>query len=392
MMVIGLVLALGLLLQGGAPARQAVRPGVVTGHINAKEGTPAAAVRVSAIPAPPPGIRGSDGSQYYDNPQPVSTALTDEQGRYRLERIPPGRYYILAGFLGQATFYPQTTDAEKATVVVIAANTTSENVDIKMLLPLGGRVSGRVSTPNTAVEERAVLSGTKLAEILDVPVGGDGSFEFGHVPSGTYLLSLFPTFPGMASLAFRVGDNDVASLQFTRPQLHRVSGKIVVQKGPLPYALLAFSTDRDYVAAPIAPDLSFHVDLPAGRQRTEMAGMPVGYSLASVRIGSQDVTEGLTIGNSDIADVVITVAPPQNLARVSGKISGLASGTPATVEMTGPILSTLQTTVRNDGSFEFPAVTPGSYSLTIPQAPQLAPIPVVVQWTDVEVPVAVTPR
>ncbi len=168
--MIAFVLALGVLLQG-APAPRAAAPprtAVVTGQILAREGTPAQAVRVSAIPAPPPGIRGSDGSRSYDNPQPVSTALTNEQGRYRLERIPAGRYYIVAGFLGQATFYPQTTDAEKAEVLTIAADTTTENVDVKMLLPLGGRVGGRVTPPNTTVQERAVLSGTRLAAILEV--------------------------------------------------------------------------------------------------------------------------------------------------------------------------------------------------------------------------------
>jgi hypothetical protein len=209
------------------------------------------------------------------------------------------------------------------------------------------------------------------------------------VPSGTYLLNLFPTYPGMASLAFRVGDNDVASLQFTRPQLHTVSGRIVVQSGPLPYALLAFSTDRDYVAAPISPDLTFRVQLPAARHRTELGGMPVGYSVASVRAGSQDVTSGITVGDSDISDVVITVAAPRDLAHVRGKVNGLAGGTAATVEMTGPIVGKLQTKVQPDGTFEFPAVTPGSYSLTVPQLPQSAPMNVVVQWTDVDV---VVPR
>jgi hypothetical protein len=383
--VIGIVLALGVLLQGAPPARQAARSAVVTGQIQAREGTPAAAVRVSAIPAPPPGIRGSDGSQYYDNPQPVSTALTNEQGRYRLERIPPGRYYIVAGFLGQATFYPQTTDAERATVVTVAADSTTDNVDVKMLLPLGGRVGGRVTPANAAVQERAVLSGTRLAEILEAPIGRDGTFDFGHVPSGTYLLNLFPTYPGMAGLAFRVGDNDVAALQFTRPSLHTVSGRIVVEKGPLPYARLAFSTDHDYVAAPIADDLSFRVDLPAAKHLTELAGMPVGYTVSSVKVGTADMTSGLTVGNQDVTGVLINVAAPRGLAHVRGKITGRSAAAAATVEMTGPIFGTLTAPVQKDGTFDFAAVTPGSYNLTIPKAPQLAPRLVVVQWTDVDV-------
>ena len=382
--MIAFVLALGVLLQGAPPARPAVaRTAVVSGQVQSPAGAAAQAVRVSAIPAPPPGIRGSDGSQYYDNPAPVSMTLTDEQGRYKLERIPAGRYYIVAGFLGQATFYPQTTDAEKAEVVTIAADTTTNDINIKMLLPVGGRVGGRVTPASPNVQERAVLSGTRLAEILEVPISREGTFDFGHVPSGTYLLNLFPTYPGMASQAFRVGDNDVASLQFTRPELHTVSGKLVVENGPLPYALLAFSTDRDYVAAPIAQDLTFRVQLPTGRHLVELGGMPVGYAISSVRSGAQEVTTGLTIGNSDITNLVITVSTPRNLPHVRGKLAGVPSGSP--VEMSGPIVGKLSAGLRPDGSFDFGLLPPGSYTLTVPQAPNRAPRLVVVQWADVDV-------
>src|SRR6185369_4522457 len=123
--------------------------------------------------------------------------------------------------------------------------------------PLGGRVRGHVSPAPGEGQERAVLSGLKLQELLEMPVGKDGTFEFGYVPRGTYLLSFFPTPPGMPSRVFQVGDDDVASLEFVRPPVHTVSGKIVVQNGPLPTALLAFSTDQSYVNVPIRPDGSF---------------------------------------------------------------------------------------------------------------------------------------
>ena len=67
-----LVLALLLLLQTAA----AVRPGVVTGRLETKEGTPAGAIRISALPAPPPNIRPSDGQNYYSTVAPASTSLT----------------------------------------------------------------------------------------------------------------------------------------------------------------------------------------------------------------------------------------------------------------------------------------------------------------------------
>jgi hypothetical protein len=122
--------------------------------------------------------------------------------------------------------------------------------------------------------------------------------------------------------------------------------------------------------------------------------MPGGYSLASVRVGSKDLSEGLVVGNADVSGVVITVAAPRGLPRVRGRISGLAGGrpSPAKVEMTGPIIGKLEAPVQKDGSFVFAAVTPGRYDLKLPQVPELAPISVVVGWDDVDVPVSVPVR
>jgi hypothetical protein len=151
-----------------------------------------------------------------------------------------------------------------------------------------------IAEPGT--QERAVLSAVRLSEIIEMPVTADGTFDFGHVPKGSYLLNLFPLLPGLGSLAFEIGDADVTSLEFVKPVLHTVSGRIAAQSGPLPNGLLAFYTNESYVAATINPDLTFSVRVQAGRHQVDVAGMPGGYSLASVRAGSTDVTQGLTVG------------------------------------------------------------------------------------------------
>jgi hypothetical protein len=386
-----IVLALLVSLQGAAPAR----PGVVTGQILIRAGSPAAAVRVSAIPAPPPDARPEDGTQYYEARPPVSTVLTNSQGRYRLANIPPGRYHIVASMLGQATYYPATTDINRATVVTVAPDSTAESVDFTLLLPLGGRVKGRVTpAPGADMQQTAVLSGLKLQELLEMPVGRDGTFEFGYVPRGTYLLSLFPTPPGMASRVFQVGDEDVASLEFVLPPVRTVTGRIVVQNGPLPTARLAFSTGQSYVSASINPDLTFSTRLHAGSHRAELGGMPVGYSLLSVRVGSAGQSQGIVVGNTDVSGVVITVSAPRRLPSIHGQIMGVAAArlASARVQLTGPIIGSLEAPVRNDGSFEFAAVTPGRYSLRLPQVPEVTPIDVVAVGNDADVRVALSAR
>src|SRR5947207_9210813 len=98
---------------------QAGQTGTITGRLLAQNGTPAAGVRVIAMPASdsakPSAAAGSD--------VPVLTSLTqaDAAGRFRLENLPPGRYYILAGFLDFPTYYPGVMSTMTATAVSVTA-------------------------------------------------------------------------------------------------------------------------------------------------------------------------------------------------------------------------------------------------------------------------------
>jgi hypothetical protein len=165
--VVGIALAFSLILQGPQAGRGAAGV-VVAGQIQTAAGVPATAVRVSAIPAPPPGVRPEDGIQYYIAPAPVRVALTDEQGRYRLTNMPPGRYLIAAGLIGLATYYPGVTDALLGGVVTVTADMPVD-ASFKLVTPIGGRVSGRVTPPPAAgLREIAVLSGVSLSEVSEM--------------------------------------------------------------------------------------------------------------------------------------------------------------------------------------------------------------------------------
>jgi len=89
-MKFALLLASFLVLQDARPV------GVITGQIRAMDGLPAAKVEVAAVEI-----------EQYGNLNPatailVSLGQTDAEGRYRLERVPPGRYsgnYSLRSYL-----------------------------------------------------------------------------------------------------------------------------------------------------------------------------------------------------------------------------------------------------------------------------------------------------
>ena len=375
-----LTLAVLLAAQGAPPPR--ANQVTITGQVVTRDGAPAAAVRVSAIPAPPPGVRPNEGQNYWVAQQPAATALTDAQGRYRLS-IGPGRFFFAAGMIGAATYYPAETDVERATPVTIG--TTPQTLDFRLVNPLAGRVRGRLApAPATGAVERAVLSGLKMDELLEVLIAPDGTFEFGHVPNGRYLLSVAPTPPGMSSLVFDVGSADVV-VNLQRPVVRQVRGRIAVQSGPLPIGTLAFSTPTSYVVATIDNDGTFATQLQEGQHRVELSGMPVGYALASVKVGTVETTPGITIAGSDIANVVITVASPRAMTSLRGRVSGNAGGR---VSITGPIFGALEAPLRADGTFEFNPIPSGLYRLSLPGRSEFAPLIVVVDWRGSDIQVA----
>jgi hypothetical protein len=372
--VIALLLALFLSLQ----AQGFQPPGAIAGQLRTLEGVPAVATRVVAMPVPSGSVAPDDGPNYFILAPPTVLALTDNEGNFRFQDLAPGRYYLMAGVSGQATYYPGAEDIRGATILTVRSGFIEENLNFRLVHRLGGRLSGRVNANMATLGRRsATITGGKLEEVLDVPVAADGTFQFGHVPPGRYLLSLYPPTPGIASVPITVADADVSGMELTPLPTQTVSGRIAVKNGPIPQGILGFFTLKTYVSGTIHQDGTFTVQLHSARHQIDFAGLPVGYSVASVRVGSRELTEeGIEVGKTDVSNVVITLNAPRNLAVLRGKITGLpAARFPSTqVDLAGPIFNRLQADIQPDGTFEFPAVTPGLYRLTLTGVPELAPV------------------
>jgi hypothetical protein len=108
------------LLQEPAPQTAPPATGAVTGIVRNAAGMPERGIRVTAIrtDAADTALRAM-----------TSLALTDDQGRFRLETIPPGSYYITAGRVDQPTFYPGTLDLTRATPVSISSAATIPEIN-----------------------------------------------------------------------------------------------------------------------------------------------------------------------------------------------------------------------------------------------------------------------
>ena len=182
-------LSLLLLLQG-IPV-QPTQTGTVTGILRASDGKPAVNERVTAIPQVEFAGEAADGATL------SSLAVTDEQGRYTLENIPPGRYYIAAGRLDLQTYYPGTQAMNAGLPVQIAPGAKLEKIDFTLNSASAGRsiTSGFANAPAFIVPlDIRIENGGK------VPLSSGGKFTAIKLTSVTGSVAVSAPLDGGISL------------------------------------------------------------------------------------------------------------------------------------------------------------------------------------------------
>jgi hypothetical protein len=110
--------AVALTRQGVPPSPS--QTGSVTGILRMPDGTPAAGVRITALRAE----AVNDAVRAM-----ASLTQTDSTGRYTLQNVPAGRYYITAGRVDLPTYYPGTIEVAKGTVVSITSAAVVSDID-----------------------------------------------------------------------------------------------------------------------------------------------------------------------------------------------------------------------------------------------------------------------
>ena len=100
--------------------------GTVTGVLTNEASRPAAGIRV-AVMLQPESLADATGAAAL-----VSIAESDESGRFRLENVPPGRYYVTAGRVEFPTFYPGTLEIAAGKIVTVAAGETLSGVNFSI--------------------------------------------------------------------------------------------------------------------------------------------------------------------------------------------------------------------------------------------------------------------
>ena len=364
------------------------RAGSVAGTLLSNDGQPAVGIRVSAMAVPDATVPGSTASTL------LSFVMTDSAGRYRLDNVPAGRYYVTAGLVDLPTYYPGVASLGGATAVSVAAGAAVTGIDFRMAVPAGVTVSGRAIFPPSpanaappALATRLALIGAGVGGVQETTLGPDGSFQFLKIRPGSYTLMLSAVAVPQTS-AITVADKDVTGIEIVVPLTVIITGTAIVEGGgPIPRFALTFASfeGRGSGAASGATATNgvlnqgqLRTQLPEGEYRVSWSNLPAGYSLKSITAGSVDLLANpfkvATGAPPPPVNVLLGVSSPPPWVKVSGRIVSpqpIQPGVRYQVALTGTPtnpMDAVRTTAIADGSFEFSRVPAGSYTvrLTLP--------------------------
>jgi len=148
--------------------------GTVSGRLLSAPGVPAIGVRITAKSV-------ADSAAPTSPEVLVSIVQTDSAGRYRLENVPPGRYFITAGLVDVPTYYPGTSVLGDARAIDITAGATANVPDFIIqqasIRPATATARGRAIAFPPPVDPRLRLL-PKLADPVSVDVVQDARASY----------------------------------------------------------------------------------------------------------------------------------------------------------------------------------------------------------------------
>jgi hypothetical protein len=153
-------------------------------------------------------------SSSFPLPPPVARATTDKEGRFQMNNLPDGRYYLVP--LAPAYFAP-SEDRMMASgkPVTLMKGETLEGIELK-LIP-GGVITGRVTTPGgqpmigreiyTRLTDPSVLQQLPSTITSDSRFKTDdrGVYRIYGLPAGRFIVSVLSPAPGRSTWIFHPG-------------------------------------------------------------------------------------------------------------------------------------------------------------------------------------------
>jgi 5-hydroxyisourate hydrolase-like protein (transthyretin family) len=386
--------------------------GALSGNLRFPDGTPAQGVIVivvAASPAAAPGLMPTVMT-LANGIAGIGRASSDSNGRYVLQSLPAGTYYVAAGFAEAPTFYPGVADIRAATTIAVTATTNLSNLDFTVPRPpVGVTVSGQVTgigdvpargatvVMNSSLPPPGAYGLPPSRPPRSIPVAVDGRFEFANVFPGPYTLQASNGNLQTELTSLTVGAEPIAELKILI-RAAAVSGRILWEDdtaipAPLLFgeAILSTASNPNIVMStllPIAHDGTFSRLLGADEYRFYLRQLPQEYSIVSIRAGNVDLLkETLKFTGTEPVNLEVRVAKrvvSGTGVSVAGRVLDAVTAAPSTaVRITlccldGGVTQRYSSPLRSDGSFLFEEIPPGHYGIGL-QTPVGSPNLLVVE-------------
>ena len=315
-----------------------VQGGVITGRVTDVDGQPVIEERINlhaVDQAGNPNTQANFGMWNYQ------MSLTDDRGVYRIFGLGAGRYRVSIGsaeggfgMSGRrtfyaATFYGNTNDAAKATIVELQEGSEANNIDIRV-----GRASSTFVVTGRVVdaENGQPIPGIRLmygpnrpnqpfyGGMPSLPTNARGEFRFENLEPGRYGVTVgsFDSSSHYSDpLLFEIADTDVTNLELKATRGLTLSGVVILegsrakelhQQGSIRVGVSVASPANRQVqtssSSAIAPDGSFQVSgVRPGKARLYISSMTSsgvrGVTILRADRGGVDVTQNLEIQDGE---------------------------------------------------------------------------------------------
>ncbi len=308
------------------------RMSVITGRVTDETGDPIEGVNVYAM-----------RSMFFEGERklvPVNSGMTrtDDTGAYRILRLEPGSYAVMAstretwvvnngttvttlGYL--PTFFPGVPAPASARRVTVGVGQEVVGTDFSLVPGRAPRVSGIAldskGRPFTNVTLQDEVRGVNFGSFGSGPravVAADGSFTIPNVPPAEYTLAASRTPdqvaigpPEAALLPLVVVGDDIENVILTGSAGGMVEGTVVAngtaplkmssvrltvtapfRTQPPPILLGVFRSSSGFGTSAAADDGSFTIPHVFGRSRFQVT-VPDGWMLDKVEFGGRDITD-----------------------------------------------------------------------------------------------------
>lgn len=372
--------------------------GVITGRVLDEDGEPLARVNVQQLKW----IQQNGRRTLI----PQGSTSTNDLGEFRIFGIAPGRYLVSAqanvggfGSLGRSRqtyatiFFPGVADPSAAQAVEIAPGATRQGIDLRLQKVAVVTISGKVGgvAPGTTPERRMgamVMLVPRHSPLMmggmmqhAVPVSPQGDFEMPNVPAGSYILTAQTQGPNQdrrsARLNIEVGDRDLAGLSLSLEAGLTLNAQIRAEDAPSLAGLMLYlqgsgpmsnSTGRADAEGKIAL-----ANLDKDLYRASVNGLPAGYYVKSMQLGSFDAKDSLDLTAGAAGELIIMLE--KGTAEISGQVVGKDQKPAIAAQVI--VLNARHETVRigqtdAQGHYRIRELPPGDYRLATTADPDLS--------------------